>query len=107
MGEFDFGERSVFIVDRGTLHQVQSGVCAVNHLPKDRVFAVKMWLLCVCNEKLGFICVGPGVRHGDHTTIVELVKKDSSQNQSRTTRDELRTLSVDRTSLAKGLPHML
>lgn len=42
MGEFDFGEGSVSIVDRDTLHQVQSGVGAMNHLPKDRVFVVKV-----------------------------------------------------------------
>lgn len=42
MSELDFSEGSVFIVDGDTLHQVQSGVDAVNHLPKDRVFAVKM-----------------------------------------------------------------
>jgi len=72
MGKFDFSERSVFIIDGDTLHQVQSGVCAINHLPKYRVFAVKMWLLRVCDKELGFICIGPGVRHSNHTTIVEL-----------------------------------
>jgi hypothetical protein len=72
INEFNFSEGSVFIVDGDTLHQVQSGVDAVNHLPKDRVLAVKMWLLCVCDEKLGFICIGPRVRHSNHTAVVEL-----------------------------------
>lgn len=72
MSEFDFSEGSVFIVDGDTLHQVQSRVGAVNHLGKDRVFAVKMWLLSVCDEKLGFVCIGPGVRHSDHTTTIKL-----------------------------------
>lgn len=72
MGKFDFSERPVFIIDGDTLHQVQSGVHAINHLPKDRVFAIKVWLLRVSDEKLGFICIGPGVRHSNHTTIIEL-----------------------------------
>ena len=77
MGEFDISEGSVFVVDGDTLHQVQSGVSAIDHLSKNRVFVVKMWLLGVCHEKLGFIGIRPGVRHCDHTTVVKLMIKTS------------------------------
>lgn len=72
MGEFDFSEGSVFIVDRGTLHQVQGGVGAVDHLAKNCVFTVEVRLLCVCDEELGFVGIGPRVRHSNHAAIIEL-----------------------------------
>ena len=104
MCEFDFSEWSVFVVHRNTLHQVQGGVSTIDHLPKDRVFAIKVWLLGVRDKELRFIRIRPGVRHSDHATVIELA---ASFRWEKIASGKLRTLSVDRISSAKGLPHML
>lgn len=55
MCQLYLGEGSVFIIYRDTFHCVQSGVCAIDDFSKNRILCVKVRLLRIGNEKLGFV----------------------------------------------------
>jgi len=45
---------------------------AINHLPKDNVLVVKEGSGDSCDEELGAVRVGPGIRHGQQTGLIML-----------------------------------
>ena len=94
MIQLDLVERSVFVVDRYTLHRVQRRIGAVDDLAEDGVFAIQMSLLGICHEELSaqdsvlddvcsgmknarFVRVWARIGHCNYTAGVEL-----SQNSS-------------------------
>ena len=40
IGQLDLIQRTVFVVNRNSFHDIQSGVCAINNFAEDSVLAV-------------------------------------------------------------------
>lgn len=57
MSEFDVRQRTVFVVDGNTLHDVQCGILSIYHLAKDGVFGIKVCLFSIRDKKLGLVGV--------------------------------------------------
>lgn len=72
MCKLDFAKGSVLVVHGDSFHRVKCRINTVNDFAKDSVFAIKMWLLCIGNEELGLVGVGPRVGHCNDTPGVEL-----------------------------------
>lgn len=72
MSQLDFRQWSIFRINGDAFHCVKCRVGAIYDLSKYAVFPIKMRLLGIGDEELGFVGVGAGVGHGDYTTGVKL-----------------------------------
>lgn len=72
MREFDFRQRTVFIVDRNAFHSVESRVVAVYYLAEDSVLRIEMGLFGVGDKELRLVSIGTRICHCNDTTGVEL-----------------------------------
>ena len=57
MGQFHLVQWSILVVYWHAFHWIERWVSTINHFPKDSVFAIKMRLLCVSDEKLRLVGV--------------------------------------------------
>ena len=81
--QLDLIQRTVFVVDRGSFHGIESGVDTINDFAEDGEPSVQMGLLGVCYEELGLVCICTRVGHGHHAAGVKLearTKKGVRQN---------------------------
>ena len=120
MSEFDVRQRTVFVVDGNTLHDVQYGILSIYYLAKDGVFGIKVCLFSIRDKELGLVGVRSRICHCDDATGVELwVGKNDEHGRQRCQKFGLRrrsgesgewtqgdTFNVERISSAKGLPQI-
>jgi len=57
MSEFDVRQRTVFVVDGNTFHDVQCGILSIYYLAKDGVFGIKVCLFSIRDKKLRLVGV--------------------------------------------------